>query len=513
LKPTTTQDSSDADCLTKPVKHTAHTGMAKTTNSEPQKIKCHRQIEESISQSSSLSVKGHEMCFMAKENKKKTIVSEDKEEKEDYDFDFDKLNKKYMIKIKNIFQKVQEQELLLEQQEEFLIGKIEELKTLNEEHEKLKHSTTTLIAQVEEENANIMAQLEVLTSKHVEVQNDHEKLKCSHENLQDALVMLQVSHEVVVTSVKHFQPLTQKCTCSLESIDFICANACYSQSHQSIVEQIHVEPCDDFIAQENDQLKLEVRRLELEMVKLKGKVLVQPTQDNRDHMVNKLESGTTVVRLPSQQKYKSPHHKRQEKAKKDLKHIKCFKCSDMGHYVFMCSAKVESKIRLSRRQRRLLRTIRCFGCKKEGHKVMCCPNFQKGQNSASLTGQTGKGDRSGRSMTGSAHKKVLDINSRRPGASRKREGLERVHKKEEKDHMSKVRRRICYTCRLKGHLSQDCPKGKKSEPKVANSSSNVHIKTNFGYDTRELISSPCTSPKAIWVPKSLLTNLGGPNKT
>jgi hypothetical protein len=115
-------------------------------------------------------------------------------------------------------------------------------------------------------------------------------------------------------------------------------------------------------------------------------------------------------------------------------------------------------------------------------------------------------------MTGSAHKMVLDINSRRSGASRKREGLERVHKKEEKDHMSKVRRRICYTCRLKGHLSQDCPKGKKSEPKVANSSSNVHIKTNFGYDTRELISSPCTSPKAIWVPKSLLTNLGGPNK-
>jgi hypothetical protein len=35
--------------------------------------------------------------------------------------------------------------LQLEQQEEYLIGKIEELKTLHEEHEKLKHSHTSLI--------------------------------------------------------------------------------------------------------------------------------------------------------------------------------------------------------------------------------------------------------------------------------------------------------------------------------------------------------------------------------
>jgi hypothetical protein len=85
------------------------------------------------------------------------------------------------------------------------------------------------------------------------------------------------------------------------------------------------------------------------MIKLKEKALGQPTQDNRDHMVNKLESWTTVSRSFSQGKYKSPHHKRQEKVKMDLKHIKCFKCSDMGHYAFMCSAPVERKARLSRR--------------------------------------------------------------------------------------------------------------------------------------------------------------------
>jgi hypothetical protein len=114
----------------------------------------------------------------------------------------------------------------------------------------------------------------------------------------------------VVTSVRHFQPLTQKCTCSLNFINFICANDCCSQSQQSSVEQIYVDSCDDLIAEENDLLKLEVKRLELEMIKLQGKALEQPTQDNRDHIVNKLESGTTISRSFSQGKYKSPHHKR-----------------------------------------------------------------------------------------------------------------------------------------------------------------------------------------------------------
>jgi hypothetical protein len=95
-----------------------------------------------------------------------------------------------MIKIKNLFERLQEQESLLEQQEEYLIGKIEELKTLNEENEKLKHTHTCLIGKhenlekeyafatnvsscvdhLEKENANLKAQLEEFTSKHVKMQ-------------------------------------------------------------------------------------------------------------------------------------------------------------------------------------------------------------------------------------------------------------------------------------------------------------------------------------------------------
>jgi hypothetical protein len=65
-------------------------------------------------------------------------------------------------------------------------------------------NVSSCVDPLEKENANLKAQLEVLTSKHVKMQKDYEMLKCSYEDLQDAHVMLQVPHEVVVTSVKYF---------------------------------------------------------------------------------------------------------------------------------------------------------------------------------------------------------------------------------------------------------------------------------------------------------------------
>jgi sugar-specific transcriptional regulator TrmB len=52
---------------------------------------------------------------------------------------------------------------------------------------------------------------------------------------------------------------------------------------------VSVETCDDLIAQENDHLKREVKKLELEVNKLKKQAKVQPPQDNRSNVVKKLE--------------------------------------------------------------------------------------------------------------------------------------------------------------------------------------------------------------------------------
>jgi cell division protein FtsB len=58
-----------------------------------------------------------------------------------------------------------------------------------------------------------------------------------------------------------------------------------------------VETCDDQIAQENDHLKREVKKLELEVNTLKKQAKVQHPQDNRSNVVKKLEKGKPYQRL------------------------------------------------------------------------------------------------------------------------------------------------------------------------------------------------------------------------
>ena len=55
-----------------------------------------------------------------------------------------------------------------------------------------------------------------------------------------------------------------------------------------------MEDCNDDLALENEVLKQEVERLSQDLSKLKGKSVVQPSQDNRETMVKKLEKGSTV---------------------------------------------------------------------------------------------------------------------------------------------------------------------------------------------------------------------------
>jgi hypothetical protein len=114
-------------------------------------------------------------------------------------------------------------------------------------------------------------------------------------------------------------------------------------------------------------------------------------------------------------------------------------------------------------------------------------------------------------ISGSALQGNMEASSKGPIRSITRQDLLGARQRQEKIHMSKVKGRMCYTCRLKGHLSQDCPKGNKYDHKVANSTSNVHGKSNGLYDIRKVISSPST--RVIWVPNFLLTNLERPNET
>ena len=107
-----------------------------------------------------------------------------------------------------------------------------------------------------------------------------------------------------------------------------------------------------------------------------------------------------------------------------MAYVKCLKCSNMGHNASMCSNKVDDQATLPKKKAR--RNIwKCYGCNEKGHEIGSCCN----KKSESLV------------------------------SSRKRLISKVANKKQDKKMPYKIKRRICYTCRGKGHLSMDCPMG------------------------------------------------------
>jgi predicted transcriptional regulator len=60
-------------------------------------------------------------------------------------------------------------------------------------------------------------------------------------------------------------------------------------------------------------LNLEVKRLEQKINMLEKQGKVQPSQDNRRNMVNKLEKGMTMSKLAPQQQMNPTHHRSKKK--------------------------------------------------------------------------------------------------------------------------------------------------------------------------------------------------------
>jgi hypothetical protein len=116
-------------------------------------------------------------------------------------------------------------------------------------------------------------------------------LLCSHNKFTDSCIMLEMAHEVVLTNLKSYQP--HICTCTQIETILSCANKCCSQESQSSIELEFLGRSNVSYAKENNELKEENERLRRSLTKLKGKCHAQPSKDNHDNMVKKLEKGTT----------------------------------------------------------------------------------------------------------------------------------------------------------------------------------------------------------------------------
>jgi hypothetical protein len=150
--------------------------------------------------------------------------------------------------------------------------------------------------------------------------------------------LLESAHEVIVTTVKDYQPHT--CTYAQPYIDLSCANSYCSQAKPSCDEHVLVETYDSLIVSENDELKREDKMLKMKLSRLKGKDHVQPSQYNRDHMVKKLEKGSTITctKLP-QINLKTTYQKVDKLKIKKKAHVKCFEWSTLGQFSSECPNK------------------------------------------------------------------------------------------------------------------------------------------------------------------------------
>jgi hypothetical protein len=227
----------------------------------------------------------------------------------------------------------------------------------------------------EYDEQELLMEFRKLIRKHMKLQKRHEDLLCSTKELIDSYALLESSHEVMVTGVRHSKPHT--CTCAQPSIDLSCANSCCSQAKPTYDEHVHVETCDSLIASQNDELKREHEMSKMELSRLKGKGHVQPSQDNRDHIVKKLEKGSIVIcaKLP-QINLKTCYQKVDKTKIKKKAHVKYFECSTLEHFSSKCPNKKNDQAKLSRRQRSLSPRM-CFGCKEKGHNIANCPRKEE----------------------------------------------------------------------------------------------------------------------------------------
>ena len=171
---------------------------------------------------------------------------------------------------------------------------IDELLDLVHEHQKVIKKQSKEIKNLNalnNLNASLATNFEDLMCKFNLLSKEHEELKLKFESINDTNDSLEMKQTIPCAIPISRVDASTSC---IDLIDNSCSNPCNEKCNENVV----VESCDDLIAKENDELKQEVERLMKDLYRLKGKEIesnVQPSQDNREDMVKKLEKGSTMT--------------------------------------------------------------------------------------------------------------------------------------------------------------------------------------------------------------------------
>jgi hypothetical protein len=334
------------------------------------------------------------------------------------------------------------------------------------------------IAQLVNRNALLKYQVEKLKIENLAFQDKRYILLYSHENLMDDHIMLNIAHEVVIENLKSQQP--HSCTCIQIKTILPCANACCPSTSKSSFEPKIPGTKDDTC----QELKEENERLKMSLTQLKGKCTAQPSQDNHDHMVKKLETGSTVActkSLEENVKDLTIAKRKEQKKKintstKSLNHAsmqgniqgndqatlhtkkskKCSECFEKGHLIRSCPY-IKNGLIINKDDKL------CFKCSKKGHLAKSCPHLK--QKGIVL------------------EKKILTNHV--------------ASKKQGKKKSSRLEDRLCYICQKRGHQCKDCPIGNYPASSL---SINSHItrQPKIATCARKVMSLPSANTKDIW---------------
>jgi hypothetical protein len=448
------------------------------------------------------------ICCVANENDRGS-TNEDEDDERSFMQLYAHLSLEDKAVMLKLLKRAREQSEARQKLEDILSIKMLSFDELTKEHEEIKCSHVDLvqryetisieqdnslyfITQLVNRNALLKDQVEKLKVENLTFQEKHDMLLCSHENLMDDHIMLNIAHEVVIENLKSQQP--HSCTCIQIETMLPCVNACCSPTSKSSFELKFPGTKDDTC----QELKEENERLKISLTQLKGKCTAQPSQDNRDHMVKKLETGTTVACTKSLEENVKDLRivKRKEQKKKintsakSLNHAsiqgnilsndqttlhtkgskKCSECFEKGHSIRSCPY-IKNGLIINKDDKL------CFKCSKKGHLIKSCPHVKQ---------------------EGIIFEKKIFTNHV-------------ASKKQGKKKSSRLEDRLCYICQKKGHQCKDCPIG--SYP-ASSLSINSHVtrQPKIATCARKVMSLPSANTKDIWVPRSLLTNLDGPIK-
>jgi hypothetical protein len=222
-------------------------------------------------------------CLMAKEGGKKVksntssspkyvTSDEDTFSSDNYDYSDDdnplrsELMKNPNAMIQDLMRRVGARDELLEQQEELLVQE----RKISEELKKLLSLEKGKVEKLDQELGKSKETTCSFKSSIGALQGQHDVLLKIHQDLEVQFGALWSSTSKTSTNDK------------------------------ASTSQVSVKTCDNQIAQENDHLKREVKKLELQVNKLKKQAKVQPPQYNRSNVVKKLETGKTAPKITSQ---------------------------------------------------------------------------------------------------------------------------------------------------------------------------------------------------------------------